>query len=485
MESFSEAEDERRLVLDKALDEKKRPTNGFIYLVTFFSAIGGFLFGYDTGIVSGAMVFIRDEFGLDHWWQEFIVSATILSAWIFSMVSGYLTERLGRKPVIIIASVVFTFGSLLMGFAWNKFILLIGRFTVGAAIGLASMSIPVYIAEVSPLEIRGKLVTINNCFITGGQFVAALVAGAFSLHTDGWRFMLGIAAIPAVIQMICFFCLPESPRFLIRRGRYQESLEALQKLRGPDADVNDEFETIKDRCLATEREHAEKGGTSVFEQIMQNTGLRRALMVGCALSMFQQISGINTVMYYSATIIQMSGVHNKSTAVWLAAGTAAVNFIFTFVGLVLVERIGRRLLTLISLGGVVVSLVVMAVAFQVVSMDSPDVGWHSNVAQEDSCDKMNTCFDCVRSKTCGFCFVDKSPTLFDVKVNGTCLLVDSDHSERSGSFFKLFIRLILLINVSSVGSLCQNGTDGDIVWAPEWCPSHYSCNYSDSLVSLT
>lgn len=435
MDNLSEAEDERRLVLDKGLDEKKGSPNRFVYSVTFISAIGGFLFGYDTGIVSGAMVFIRDEFGLDHWWQEFIVSATILSAWIFSMVSGYLTERFGRKPVIIIASIVFTVGALLMGFAWNKLILLAGRLTVGAAIGLASMSIPVYIAEVSPPQIRGKLVTINNCFITGGQFVAALVAGAFSLNDDGWRFMLGIAAIPSAIQLVCFLFLPESPRFLIRRGRYQESLQALQKLRGPDADVNDEFEAIKDKCLATEREHVERGGTSVFEQIMQNTGLRRALMVGCALMMFQQISGINTVMYYSATIIQMSGVHNKSTAVWLSAATAAVNFVFTFVGLVLVERIGRRLLTLISLGGVVVSLVMMAVAFQVVALDSPDLGWHADVAQETSCYKMNTCFDCVRSKSCGFCFIDKSPTLFDVRVNGTCLVVDSDHTERSGLIF--------------------------------------------------
>ena len=429
----SDTEDENRMALDKPLGEEiKISTNGFVYLVTFVSAIGGFLFGYDTGVISGAMVFIRDQFGLNHWWQELIVSATILSAWIFSMVSGYLTERFGRKPVILIASVIFSVSALIMAIAWNKNILLLGRFAAGAAIGLASMTVPVYIAEVSPIHIRGKLVTINNCFITGGQFAAAVIAGIFSFDdTHGWRYMLGIAGIPSLIQTICFVFLPESPRFLIRRGRYQESLKALQRLRGPDTDITIEFELIKDSCLATEREQAERGGTSVFEQIMQSSKLRKALLIGCALQMYQQISGINTVMYYSATIIQMSGVHSKSTAVWLAAATAAVNFVFTFVGLVLVERIGRRLLTLCSLGGVVVSLIVLGIGFQVTSLDSPTVGWHSDTARETTCFKMNSCFDCTRSQSCGFCYIDKSPSLTDLNVNGTCLLVDPDNSERS------------------------------------------------------
>jgi len=224
------------------------------------SAIGGFLFGYDTGVVSGAMVFIRDHFQLDNWWQEFIVSATILSAWIFSMVAGYLTEKFGRKLVILLASLIFTVGAIIMSIAWTKFILLFGRFIIGSAIGLASMTIPVYIAEVAPVDIRGKLVTINNCFITGGQFVASLIAGAFSYNSsNGWRFMLGIAAIPSAIQLICFIFMPESPRWLIRRGRYQEALEALQKFREPEADINEEFESIKDNCLASEREQAERG----------------------------------------------------------------------------------------------------------------------------------------------------------------------------------------------------------------------------------
>ena len=182
-------DEERRPVLDKGTN-LNGPTF-FIYVVSILSALGGFLFGYDTGVVSGALVFIKDEFDLDPWWQEFIVSATILSAWIFSMIAGYVTDNWGRKPVIIIASIVFTIGSILLGISWSKYILLLGRLIVGAAIGLASMTVPMYIAEVAPVSVRGKLVTVNNCFITGGQFVASIVAGTFSFDTkNGWRYNL-------------------------------------------------------------------------------------------------------------------------------------------------------------------------------------------------------------------------------------------------------------------------------------------------------
>lgn len=246
--------------------------------------------------------------------------------------------------------------------------------------------------------------------------------------------MLGIAAIPAVIQFIGFISIPESPRWLVRRGRYQDALQSLQILRGSDADVDDEFESIKESCLASDREQAERGGTSVFEQIMQNTSLRRALFVGCALQMIQQLSGINTVMYYSATIIQMSGVYNKSIAIWLSAATAAVNFVFTFIGLFLVERIGRRLLTLLSLAGVVVSLIILGLGFQLTAMESPAIGWRFDYSRDTTCYQMNTCFECIRSKSCGFCFIDKSTTLSAaLKVNGTCLLADPDKHEKASS----------------------------------------------------
>lgn len=133
------------------------------------------------------MIFIKDDFVLNEWWQELVVSITILSAWIFSMVAGYSSDAWGRKRVIILASMIFTIGAINMAFAPNKVILLIGRFVVGSAVGFSSMCIPMYIAEASPARIRGSLVTLNNCFIAGGQFVAAIIAGLFSTNAYGWR----------------------------------------------------------------------------------------------------------------------------------------------------------------------------------------------------------------------------------------------------------------------------------------------------------
>ena len=171
--------------------QNKRSTENstfFIYVVSLLSAIGGFLFGYDTGVVSGAMVFIKDQYKLDSVWQELIVSATIFTAWIFSMIAGYVTDKWGRKPVILFASLVFTVGSVLLGLAWSKWMLLGGRLIVGAAIGLASLSVPMYIAEIAPVYMRGKLVTVNQIFITAGLLMAAIIAGVFSSDDqNGWR----------------------------------------------------------------------------------------------------------------------------------------------------------------------------------------------------------------------------------------------------------------------------------------------------------
>ena len=161
-----------------------------VFLVAVFSAIGGFLFGYDTGIVSGAMVFIREDLDLNDEWQELVISITILGAWMFSLVAGTLASAYGRKRVVYAASITFTIGSVIMAAALDRWSLLVGRFTVGAAIGLASMVIPMFIAEMAPARVRGSLVTTNNLFIAGGQAVAAILAGLFGMihGSAGWRY---------------------------------------------------------------------------------------------------------------------------------------------------------------------------------------------------------------------------------------------------------------------------------------------------------
>ncbi|GLH14933.1 Proton myo-inositol cotransporter [Gryllus bimaculatus] len=284
---------------------KHRNGTSFIYVLTFLSTIGGFLFGYDTGVVSGAMLLIRDEFELTTEWHEAIVSVTIGAAWLFALIGGWLTDTMGRKPVILIASIVFTAGSVVMGLASVKEVLLAGRIIVGIGIGIASMSVPVYIAESALPESRGPLVTVNTLCITCGQFIAAAVVD-FYTHQEGWRYMLGLAAVPAAIQFFGFLGMPESPRWLVSKKRYDEASKVLRSIRGPDFPIEEELESMKISFLQQETESLVQK-QSVWLQVLRSPSTRKALVLGCMLQGFQQLAGINTVISCSTCVDSKEG----------------------------------------------------------------------------------------------------------------------------------------------------------------------------------
>ena len=267
--------------------------------------------------------------------------------------------------------------------------------------------------------------------------------------------------------MICFCFLPESPRWLIQKGKYEEAYESLAKFRTNTVarEVESEFDSIKNNCLASQREEE----TNNIGRILRTPAVLRALFVGSMLMMFQQLAGINTVMYYSATIIQMSGVHDKSTAVWMSAATASVNFILSFVGLALVERLGRRLLILSSLFGVIFALLLLGVGFQLAENNSPSITFHTT--NQSECSIATNCNQCLQSR-CGFCYYEDNSQLTSPLTtqsswlglskpdsNGTCLLVDSNDPLHAAGH-----------------TLCSNGSNPttDLVWANNWCPSKYS-----------
>lgn len=432
-----------------SLSSAQNPPN-IIYLMSVLSAMGGFLFGYDTGIVSGAMVFVKKTFNLNSLWQEIVVSITILGAWVLSLMAGGLSERYGRKTIILYASIIFTIGSIIMGFAWSKYILLFGRLIVGMAIGLASTGVPMYIAEVAPSNIRGSLVTLNNCFITVGQLSAAITAGAFSYdHENGWRWMLALAAVPAIVQFFGFMFMPESPRWLIRRQRDDEALIALKRIRGPkNPYVLREFDKIRQNQLelTVQEDRRREQKRNIFVAIMRKTATRRALLIGCLLQAIQQLAGINTVMYYTATIIEMSGVQSQSIAVWLAVPTAAVYVIFSFCGYLLADRLGRRTLTLGSLMGVILSLLLLGTGFQLTSMNGAVVTTH-NMSTSELCYSKSDCSSCILEPRCGFCY--------DAQNLGVayCLEKDPDDIARS------------------IGGNCANGGNANFRFASSICPS--------------
>ncbi|XP_067025133.1 proton myo-inositol cotransporter-like isoform X1 [Acropora muricata] len=394
-------------------------TPSFVYFLTAFAAIGGFLFGYDTGVISGAMILIKEEFHLTPFWQELVVSVTIGTAIVGSFFGGFLNQRFGRKPMLITSAMVFTIGATVMGVAQSRVVLLIGRLTVGFGIGGASVTVPVYIAETAPSKTRGRMVTVNNLFITGGQFVAAVVDGFLSPYKRiGWRLMLGLAAVPSIIMFFGCLILPESPRWLVSKGYDDEAFKVLKKLRG-SADVSSELRAMQEVCEETAS--AENTGScteSRVYQILTSSAMRRAILVGCVLQAVQQLSGINTVMYYSATIIQMSGIQGDQLAIWLAAVVAFGNFSFTIVGVYLVERMGRRKLLLGSLAVVVLSLFLLGGAFYLADKNDPAISLRELPShRKNSCPSTGHCLDCL-GKNCGFCY-DKDA--MGNPANGSCV----------------------------------------------------------------
>ncbi|XP_062245870.1 proton myo-inositol cotransporter-like isoform X2 [Platichthys flesus] len=453
----SESDGERSLIEDSAtsgdrLLDQHASTPGFVYVLAFFSALGGFLFGYDTGVVSGAMLLLKKEMNLSALWQELLISSTVGAAAVSALCGGFLNGWLGRKVCILMSSFIFTIGGTILSFAPDKVVLLVGRITVGLGIGIASMTVPVYIAEVSPPHLRGQLVTINSLFITGGQFIASVVDGAFSyLSHDGWRYMLGLSIVPAVLQFVGFFFLPESPRWLLQKGRSQEALQSLSKIRGGQ-NVEEEYDTI--RTSIEEEEKEANGGGLVILRIISHGPTRRALFVGCGLQMFQQLSGINTVMYYSATILQMGGVRDDKQAIWLAAATSATNFVFTLLGVWLVERVGRRKLTLGSLLGTGLSLTVLAVGFLLSAQNSPPVTLHPAEAQNSTCRQYGFCEFCMLDPSCGFCYRENRTDVY----NSSCIPVNQASTDHA-----------------AWGSCSnQTGANDSSLWAYNYCPTSYS-----------
>ncbi|XP_076110532.1 proton myo-inositol cotransporter-like isoform X2 [Mytilus galloprovincialis] len=439
----------RKVVLNK--QKEKTKLSGFLLLLSFFAAIGGFLFGYDTGVVSGAMLLLKTNFDLSSFSEEVIVSVTIGSAAVFSICSGVLNEYLGRKLTIIIGSFVFTAGAIVLAVAQNIAMLISGRAILGIGIGIASMTVPTYIAECAPSELRGRLVTINNLFITGGQFIASVLDGAFSYDkTNGWRYMFGLAGVPSAIQFVGFFFLPESPRWLISKGKEVEARKVLCKIRGHSY-VEEELQEIIQK-FEEERESTNKAEEYIIVRVIKTPSVRRALILGSFLQIFQQLSGINTVMYYSATIIQMTGIRSQSTAIWLAAVTAFVNFIFTLVGVWLVDKIGRRKLILSSLAGVLFSLVVLAVGFQMTALNSPPVTTFESSSNNSKCFQYRSCESCTESLQCGFCYIEKNTYSAE---NGSCL----PYTDPS---------------MSSEGRCNSTKLEINLVWAENYCPSPYS-----------
>jgi MFS transporter, SP family, galactose:H+ symporter len=328
-------------------------SGGFIYLAAGFAALGGLLFGYDTGVISGAVIFIKKDFALSTFPQELVVSMVLAGATVAALSGGRLADRFGRRKTLLGTSVIFMAGALVCALAPNFSTLVAGRAIVGIGIGLASTTVPVYISEVSPPEARGWQVSLFQLAITVGIVAAYLIDYAFSA-SGAWRWMLGLAVIPGAILGAGMLFLPESPRWLAKYQHPEEARRVLKKVRGT-SEVEPELSGILD-SLAVSEEHGRWSD-------LLHPAVRPALVVGIGLAIFQQITGINTVIYYAPTIIQSAGMPSASAAILATAGIGLVNVLMTIVAMWLIDRVGRRPLLLTGIAGMIVTLGVLGLLF--------------------------------------------------------------------------------------------------------------------------
>lgn len=350
---------------DASAQETSETPTVWMWVLTFVAGISGLLFGYDTGVISGALVVIGSDLGpaeLSNQQKEFITAATSLGALLAGIVAGALADQIGRKWVVAIADVVFIIGAIMQALSGSVWLMVAGRFVIGIGVGLASLIVPLYLAELSPANYRGRMIIINVLFITFGQVVAyAIGAGLTHVH-GGWRIMVGIGAIPAALQFIILYWLPESPRYLIRKGIEGRAKTILSQIYkgASDRDLDEKVAYIKEFTEDRRPGTASQKAWSDFKSLYTVPSNLRALIIACGLQGIQQFSGFNSLMYFSATIFKSVGFENPTAVSLIVAGT---NFVMTCVTFLVVDRIGRRRVLIGTLWGCAAGLTICAIAF--------------------------------------------------------------------------------------------------------------------------
>jgi SP family arabinose:H+ symporter-like MFS transporter len=333
-------------------------TSGFVVKVSVVAALGGLLFGYDTAVIAGVIGFLQTKFQLSTAMMGWAASSAIWGCVFGAMGAGYLSDKIGRKKVLIITALLFIISSLGAAIPVNLTQFVLARFIGGLGIGAASMLSPLYISEISPAKIRGTLVSLYQLAIVIGinliYFVNFKIAeqGNEAWNVEwGWRYMLGSGLIPAFLFLILLFLVPESPRWLIKKKRYDEAFDTLEKVNGKEKAL----EVVAEIKLALAHE------TGTLAELF-SPGLRMALIVGVVLALFSQITGINAIIYYAPEIFKSIGFGAESAFLQTVI-IGITNTVFTFVAIWLIDRAGRRTLLLWGVSGMAICLAGIGICF--------------------------------------------------------------------------------------------------------------------------
>ena len=335
----------------------------YIYEVAGIAALAGLLFGYGTGVIAGALLFIDGDFGLSIFEKAAIVSAILAGATVGAGAAGPMADRYGRRFAISLAAVLFGIGSVISALAPDVAVLVVGRIIVGLGVGVASTAAPVYISEVAPADLRGALTTMFQLAVTAGFLLSFLVDLALA-PDEAWRWMLAIAILPATLLGLAMLLVPHSPRWLAGKGRVDEAREALRRLRGDDAEADAELQEVMDSIQEPTSSWRELGTPLV----------RAALIVGVGLAVLQQVTGINAILYYAPTIFQDAGFGSNASAILATVGLGAVMVLATVVAVLMMDRIGRRTLLLFGSVGMAIGLAGMGLVFELPDLSESGKG---------------------------------------------------------------------------------------------------------------
>jgi MFS transporter, SP family, major inositol transporter len=341
-----------------------------LILISLIATIGGLLFGYDTGVVNGALLYMGRDLRLTPADEGLITAALLLGAALGSLVAGRLADRIGRRHTLWLLAGTFVAGAIACAVAPDRSALAVFRFLLGLAVGGASVVVPTYLAELAPPEIRGRLVTQNELMIVSGQLLAFAVNAAIA-HSWGeshtvWRWMLGVAALPGVVLGIGAVSLPESPRWLVARARAPEAEAVLERLRPPGAAA---LEARAIAALAATEAASDIRGWSA----LRIPWVRAVLLVGIGIGIVQQVTGVNSIMYYGTQILSRSGLGIQGALVANVLN-GVVSVLATFLGIALVGRIGRRPMLVTGLIGTTSSLLLLGIV-SLVFQPSPSLAY--------------------------------------------------------------------------------------------------------------
>jgi sugar porter (SP) family MFS transporter len=337
--------------------------NAYILGISFISALGGYLFGFDFAVIAGALPFLQRQFGLDAYWEGFATGSLALGAIAGCLIAGAVSDKYGRKKGLLTAAAVFGLSSLAMAFAPSRGIFITSRFMAGIGVGMASMLSPMYIAEISPAPLRGRMVAINQLTLVTGILITNLVNYTLrNMGEDAWRWMFGLGVIPSVLFFIGAWWLPESPRWLVKAGRPDQARITLEKIGGVDFA----------RTSLIEVQRTTGGSTRVNYAAAFQKAFLPAVLIGVGLAIFQQLCGINVVFNYTTIIFQSIGV-SQDEQLLQTVFIGGVNLMFTLLAMLLVDKVGRKPLMLLGAGGLAILYIIVVL---MLSGKNPRVSWY-------------------------------------------------------------------------------------------------------------